>query len=162
MRYNVIERIKKYIDEHDVLYDYETYEQMPIFYRYKELDCLDSVIRKEDYTAFFVNLAIMYVNIGLLYAKKKLTKEEQKDYLIYFMIYYIDEDIEEDGFVRVDVVFTRKAKEHLKLFNKPVDFRNTKINKYIKDIIGINEFSCHLYESKENDEYDQYYFFPNR
>lgn len=161
MRYNVIERIKKYIDEHDVLYDYETYEQMPMFYRDKELDCLDSVIRKEDYTAFLVNLAIMYVNTGLLYAKKKLTEEEQIDYLIYFVIDYSEEDIEEDGFLRVDVVFTRKAKEHLKPYNTPINLHNTKINKYVGDIIGINEFTCYCAESKE-DEYEQYYFIPKR
>ena len=76
MRYSVIERIKKYIDEYEVLRDYETFEIMPIFNRYKELDCLKYFIKKEYYTSFFVDLAIMYVNLGFLYAKRQLKKRE--------------------------------------------------------------------------------------
>ena len=86
MKYNVIERIKKYIDEHDVLYDYETYEQMPIYHRYSELDSLKSTIKTECYMSFLINMAIMYVNQGLLYAKSQLSEDELKNYLIYFGI----------------------------------------------------------------------------
>ena len=168
MKYNVIERIKKYIDEHDVLYDYETYEQMPIYHRYKELDCLKSTIKIECYMSFLINMAMMYVNQGLLYAKSQLSEDELKNYLIYFGIWWDEEEIEEMGFSRVDVFFTRKAKEHIKLFDnsycKPVDCKDTKIYKYVKDIIGISEFTC--YHSKWKDEYDDvsedFYFIPKR
>ena len=61
-----------------------------------------------------------------------------------------------------------EAEEHIKLFNtgdcKPVDCKDTKIYKYVKDIIGISEFTC--YHSKWIDEYDDvneyYYFIPKR
>ena len=168
MKYNVIERIKKYIDEHDVLYDYETYEQMPIYHRYSELDCLKSTIKIECYMPFLINMAIMYVNQGLLYAKSKLSEDELKNYLIYFGICWDEEEIEEMGFSRVDVFFTRKAKEHIKLFDtgdcEPIDCKDSKIYKYVKDILGISEFTC--YYSKWKDEYDDvseyYYFIPKR
>ncbi|SFW32755.1 Immunity protein 15 [Prevotellaceae bacterium HUN156] len=168
MKYNVIERIKKFIDEHEVLRDYETYEQMPTFYRYKELDCLKSSIKEEYYIPFLINLAIMYVNQGLLLAKSQLTEEELKNYLIYFGIWWDEEEVEEMGFSCIDVYFTRKAKEHIKLFNtdycRPIDCKDTKIYKYVKDIIGISEFTC--YHSKWTDKYEdgseevsEFYFF---
>ena len=167
MEYNVIERIKKYIDEHELLRDYETYEQMPIFHRYKELDCLKSSIKIEYYMPFLINLAIMYVNQGLLYAKSQLTEEELKNYLIYFGICWDEEEVEEMGFSSIDVYFTRKAKEDIKLFDdycKLDDYKDTKIYKYVKDIIGISEFTC--YHSKWTDKYEdgseevsEFYFF---
>ena len=167
MKYNVIERITKYIDEHDILRDYETYEQMPVYYRYSELDCLKSTIQKEYYLSFLINIAMMYVNQGILYAKSKLSDAELDNYQIYFGIWWIEEEIEEMGFSRVDVYFTRKAKEHAKLFNncycKSIDYKETKIYKYVKDVIGLSEFTC--YHSKWIDEYEEvcenFYFVPN-
>jgi hypothetical protein len=156
MKYNVIERIKKFIDEHEVLRDYETYEQMPMIYRYDELNCLKSTIKKEHLMTFLINMAIMYVNQGLLYAKSQLSEEELKNYLIYWGIWWDDEEIEEMGFSRVDVYFTRKAKEQIKLFDtdtcKPVDYKHTKIYKYVKDVIGISDFTCYL--SKWTDKFE--------
>lgn len=111
MQNNVIERIKKCIDKHEVLRNYDTFEQMPVYYRYKELDCLKSFIRTEYYMSFLINLAIMYVNQGLLYAKSQLSDDELKNYLIYFGVWWDEEEIKEMGFSRVDVFFTRKAKE---------------------------------------------------
>ena len=120
--------------------------------------------------SFLINIAIMYVNQGLLYAKSQLAKEELKNYLIYFGIWWDDEEIEEMGFSRIDVYFTRKAKEHIKLFDtsycKPVDYKDTKIYKYVKDVIGISEFTC--YHSKWTEKYEDgteeisefYYFIP--
>ena len=166
MRYNIIERINKYIDEHDVLHDYETYEQMPIYYRYKELECLKSTIKTECYMSFLINMAMMYVNQGLLYAKSQLSEDELKNYLIYWGIWWNEEDVEEMGFSRVDVYFTRKAKEHIKIFNNSIDYKDTKIYKYVKDIIGISDFTC--YHSKWKDKYEDgseeisefFYFIP--
>ncbi len=32
---------------HDILRDYETEEQMPMYYRFEQLDCLDNFIDKD-------------------------------------------------------------------------------------------------------------------
>jgi hypothetical protein len=166
MKYNVIERITKFIDVHEILRDYETFEQMPIYHRYNELNCLKYSIQKEYYLSFLINIAIMYVNQGILYAKSKLSDAEWENYLIYFGIEWDEEKIEDMGVSRVDVYFTRKAKEHVKLFDnnycKSIDYKNSKIYKYVKYIIGISEFNC--YHSKWIDEYEEvnedYYFVP--
>ena len=92
--------IKKYIDEYEVLRDYETFEIMPIFNRYKELDCLKYFIKKEYYTSFFVDLAIMYVNLGFLYAKSQLKKNDLNNYLIGFEVFYIEENVKPKSVIR--------------------------------------------------------------
>ena len=151
MKYNIIKEIKDFIDEHNILRDYETFEQMQMFYRIKDLDCLSTSIAKELYTPFFADMAIMFVNMGLLYAKSQLSEEEQKDYLIYWGIEYIEENIVEDGFLHVDVCYTRKGKEHLSYLNEVVDYKNTKIYKYVKDVIGMSEFTCYYTKSEEDE-----------
>ena len=118
------------------------------------------------YLSFLINIAMMYVNQGILYAKSKLSDAEFDNYQIYFGIWWSEEEIEEMGFSRVDVYFTRKAKEHAKLFNnsycKSIDYKETKIYKYVKDVIGLSEFTC--YHSKWIDEYEEvcenFYFVP--
>ena len=136
MKYNIIKEIKDFIDEHNILRDYETFEQMQMFYRIKDLDCLSTSIAKELYTPFFADMAIMFVNMGLLYAKSQLSEEEQKDYLIYWGI------------------------EHSRYLNEAVDYKNTKIYKYVKDVIGMSEFTCYYTKSEEDEcESVEYYCF---
>ena len=147
----------KYIDRHDILYDYDTYEQMPIIHRYSEIECLSSYIKKEYITSYIVNIAMMYVNQGILYAKSRLSKQEYGDYVIYFVINYCNEDIENEGFLTSDVCFSRKAKMHLSNFHKPIDIRRIKIYKYIKNIIGINNYYCYKFEFED---YETYCFVP--
>lgn len=157
MKYNVIERIKKYIEENEILHDYETYEQMPVSH-FSEINCLNSFIKKDLYTPFLINMAIMYVSQGLIYAQSQLSKEAIKNYLIYFRI-DIDENVDEMEGTSVHVLFTRKGKKHLQYFKEPVDIKNTKMKKYLKDIIGLSDFSCYLAESIE-DGLQQYSFIP--
>ncbi len=46
-KYAIIPSIKRYINYHDILRDYETEEQMPMYYRFEQLDCLDNFIDKD-------------------------------------------------------------------------------------------------------------------
>lgn len=46
MKNEIFKQIIKYIDKHDILYDYDTYEQMPVFHTLPELDCLSNFIKK--------------------------------------------------------------------------------------------------------------------
>ena len=80
----IFKQIVMYIDEHDILNQDETCEQMPVFHVLSELECLSSFINKDYYISFCVNMAIMYVNQGILYAKSKLSVAEFENYIIYF------------------------------------------------------------------------------
>ncbi len=156
MKNEIIKQIIKYIKEHDILYDYDTYEQMPVFHTLPELNCLSNFIKEEYYTSFCVNMAIMYVNQGLLHAKSNLTEKDFNNFIIYF---YICINKNEGGdYITTDVVFSRKAIEHISEFKIPVNILETKVSEYVKNIIGINDFSCYFCKNEFEDEY--YFFVP--
>ena len=150
MKNSIFKQIVKYIDEHDILYDYDTYEQMPVFNILTELDSLSNFIKKDYYTSFCVNMAIMYVNQGLLYAKSKLSEGDFKNFIIYFDL-CINKDDEGD-YITVDVIFSRKAKEHISMFKTPIDIKHTKVYEHVKNTIGINDFSCYYSKNEFKDE----------
>lgn len=156
MKNKVFEQIIKYVKKHDILFDYETYEEMPVFYSLPELECLSGFVKEKYNASFCVNMAIMYVNQGLLHAKSNLSESEFKDYIIYFCV-AINKD-EEGDFVTVNVVFSRKAKEEISAFDSPIDFQNSKVYEYVKDSFGINDFLCHLWVDEDGDEF--YSFIP--
>ena len=160
-KYPIIQSIKRYINQHDILRDYETYEQMPTFYRYKQLDCLDDFIDKDNYDTFLVNMAIMYVNQGILHAKHKLSETEFNNYLICFAIDYDTEILEEMGYLDTQVFFSRKKSEILteECLGKPIALEDTEIYDKIKDIIGINDFACYKCTFKYNDDVITWYHF---
>ena len=134
MKSNIFNQIMKYIDEHDILYNYDTYEQMPVFHVLSELDCLSNYIKKDYYTSFCVNMA----------------------FIIYFDL-CINKDAE-GGYITVDVVYTRKADKHTKMFHTPIDIKETKVYEHVKNTIGINDFSCFYYKNEYQEEY--YSFVP--
>ena len=153
----IFKQIVMYIDEHDILNQDESCEQMPVFHVLSELDCLSNFINKDYYMSFCVNMAIMYVNQGLLYAKSKLSKAEFENYIIYFDLCINKDDA--GDYITVDVVFSRKAKEHFSTLKEVVvDLQKTKIYKYIENTVGINDFSCYYYRNEFEDEY--YSFVP--
>ena len=160
-KYAIIQSIKRYINYHDILHDYETEEQMPTFYPYMQLDCLDDFIDKENYDTFLVNMAIMYVNQGILHAKHKLSETDFNNYLIYFAIDYETEILEEMGYLNPQVFFSRKRSEILTedWLGKPIALEDTEIYDKVKDIIGINDFAFYKNTFKNNDEVLTWYNF---
>ena len=143
-KYAIIPSIKRYMKYHDILRDYETEEQMPMYYRFEQLDCLDNFIDKDKYDTFFINMAIMYVNQGILHAMHRLSNVEFKNYLIYFAVICDDEHQELFGYQDTQVFFSRKKDEMLKYItsSSPIALQDTEIYDQIKDIIGINDFVC--------------------
>lgn len=155
-KYAIIPSIKRYMKYHDILRDYETEEQMATYYRSEQLDCLDDFIDKDNYDTFLINMAIMYVNQGLLHAKHKLSNEEFKNYLIYFAVRCDDEYVELFGHQEIQIFFSRKKDEILKYTTKNpvVALQNTEIYDQIKDIIGINDFVCYKWTGEDHRWYD--------
>ncbi len=101
-------------------------------------------------------MAIMYVNQGLLHEKSKISEIEFKNFIIYFSV-CINKD-EKGDYITTDVVFSRKAKEQISAFKKPVNVQETKVYEYINNIIGINDFSCYFCKNEFEDEF--YLFVP--
>ncbi len=159
MKNKIIENIQKYIYENDILRDYKTYEQMPVIDRYAELKCLENTIKKDYYTSFLASIAIMYINYGLLFAKSLLSKEELDNYVIFWGLEYSQEVIDDIGFIVPQVYYTRKAKLLLEYTYTPINIKKTKVYRYVKNLLELDEFSCYFVDSK-GDEYEQYFFIP--
>ena len=160
-KYAIIPSIKRYINYHDILYDYETFEQMPVFCRYEQLDCLDDFIDKENYDTFLVNMAIMYVNQGILHAKHKLSKTDFKNYIICFAIEYDTEILEAMDYLNPQVCFSRKKSEILNedWLGKPIALEDIEFYDKVKDIVGINDFAYYKNTFKYEDEVITWYHF---
>ncbi len=151
MKNSIFKQIIKYIDEHDILYDYDTYEQMPVFHVLTELECLSDYIKKDYYTSFCVNMAIMYVNQGLLYATSTLSESDFNNFIIYFDLCLNKED--DDVYITVDVIFSRKKDKHISMFKTPIDIKDTKIYEHLKNTVGIGDFLCYYFKNESEEEY---------
>ena len=79
----IVKKIINNLDKFDILHDYEDYECFEVIYN-EEVTFLKSFISKQDITTFSINMAIMYVNQGLLYAKNKLSVADFDNFMIWF------------------------------------------------------------------------------
>ena len=142
MRQLLVKRIIKHIEENRILNEKVDYEEMEPAY-YDEMKALKPYIKEADWTAFMVNMAIMYVNQGLLYARCKLSEKEFDNYAIWFSI-DMDEDTKEfQHYYDCHPCYTRKAGYMLYYMTKrPVDIERISIYDMIKDVNGLSDFYC--------------------
>lgn len=94
---NIIKDINMLVDE--ILdFPFETLEEIPIINRYHQLDPVRHNIAEKDYNTLLLSTCIMVLNAAILAARKKLSKEELKNFFISISIYYYSEDMEDHGF----------------------------------------------------------------
>lgn len=87
--------------------DYQTFEEIPLVSRYDHLKFLDENINKEDFQFFLINIAFFLLNNIELYAKKRLSPEEYKDYFVCMTFSDLDE-IDTYGYTIPNFFVTRK------------------------------------------------------
>ena len=160
MKQYPIKKIIKHIIDNDILYDYNDAEAMDVAYD-DDVSLLKSFIRRPDLTAFMVNMAIMYVNQGLLYAKSKLSKRNFENYMMWFNVDVDEYMMATHHYYPCLVCFTRRENKLLSYYykEKPIDVATLNIYPLVSSIIGLSEFYC--YEHKcEFDDTIQYTFIP--
>lgn len=158
MRQLLVKKIIKYIEDNSILYDSSDYEAMDVAY-YDECKILKHYVNEQDLTAFMVNMAIMYVNQGLLYAKCKLSKKFFDNYMIWFRIEKDEYTMEWQHYYDCQTLFTRKAEYILDYYKNPIEISTISINDKIKCVSGLSDFYCYEYQYESND-YAQYTFIP--
>lgn len=158
MRQLLVKKIIKHIEESNILYDYSDCEAMDIAY-YDECKILKDYVNEQDLTAFMVNMAIMYVNQGLLYAKCKLSKKDFENYMIWFHIEKNEYMMEWQHYYDCQTLFTRKAEYILGYYKNPIEISTISIYDKIKCVSGLSDFYCYEYQYESND-YAQYTFIP--
>lgn len=159
MRQYPVKRIIKHLEEDNVLFDCGDVEELePI--TYNEIKYLKSVIQDDYLTAFSVNMAIMYVNQGLLYAKSKLSAGEFDNYMIWFQVAKEKDIFDEDHFYFTRVNFSLHANERFfwQLASSFDIKEDSEFYELIKDVIGINDFCCYAQYDFDGDAY--YHFVP--
>lgn len=160
MRQLLVKKIIKYIEDNSILYDSSDYEAMDVAY-YDECKILKHYVNEQDLTAFMVNMAIMYVNQGLLYAKSKLSKRNFENYMMWFNVDVDEYMMATHHYYPCLVCFTRRENKLLSYYykEKPIDVATLNIYPLVSSIIGLSEFYC--YEHKcEFDDTIQYTFIP--
>ena len=143
MRQFPIKKIIKHLQANDILSDHEDYESFEVICS-DEITFLKDYISKEDLNAFLINMAIMYVNQGILYAKHNLSARKFKEYAIWFSVDIEDFFPREIGHYFVEAHYTRRASVVFHdLLDKPFDIRkNAEFNKIAKTVNGLSDFYC--------------------
>ena len=160
MRQYPVKKIIKHLEDSDIFHDYEDFECFDTIY-HEEITFLEPIICKQDLTAFIVNMAIMYVNQGLIYAKNKLSVKVFDNYMIWFEVEKYKEFFDEDHFHFTKVNFTHRASKIFSwLLVHPIDIKkdDSEFYELIKDVIGINDFCCYAQYDFDGDAY--YHFVP--
>lgn len=141
---SVTNLILRHIEDSDILHDGGDVEVLEVI-SYDEINKLKSCIGECDLTSFIVNLSIMYVNQGLLYAKSKLAFTEFCNYIMWFEIYKFEEDFIEDHYYDCRVNFSLDAKSvfHDYLVNPFNVDEDKKLSVEIKDVNGLCDFCCY-------------------
>ena len=158
MRQYPVRGIMDYIEKSKILYNYNDCESLEVA-NYKETRFLKQYITDPNLTAFLANMAIMYVNQGLLYAKKRLSGDALDNYMIWFDIQKDTSCMQDNHSYTCQVLFSRQARTILALYDNPVNIKDTGIYELIKDIVGFNEFYCYENHFDESDCI-QYAFIP--
>lgn len=157
MKDQVVKQIIKHIESGGILEDYNDAEAMDVI-SWDEVDFLKSSIREQDIMAFVINLAIMYVNQGLLYAKYKLSKDDFDDYMIWFDVSLDDNFKLDDDVYECQVVFSRKANVLMPDYLNPIDVTDLSIFDFVKDVNGLSDFYC--YQMHYNQDCEKCVFIP--
>ncbi len=160
MRQLLTKKIIRRIEENNILYDYNDCEAMDVVYD-DEVASLKPYMDKLDLTAFVFNMAIMYLNHGLRYAKHKLSEKDYENYMM-----WIDMDVDEyamecEHYYNCQVVYTRRANKILEYYcnQKPLDIKTLCIYPLVGYIVGISDFYCYEFIDELCDSI-QYVFIP--
>ena len=161
MNQYVSRKILNELDSDLVLRDYEDFECMDVVH-IGEHDCLKSYITENDLTAYMVNMSIMYVNQGLLYAKRNLSSEDFDDYMMWFEIRKDNDFFKDLHFYDCTVQFSRRMRKIFSWYlNKTFSIENDReLSPLLKDVNGLGDFNCYVVSECESEVV--YAFVPKR
>lgn len=127
----------------DILFEYDTFETIPIVNN-------PFIIKNElkDIDGESITRCLVSVSISILSMAKELGRNK-----FYLAIQLDLDDYLEDGFVIPQIIVTNKP-EIIKCFNNipVVAFEDCGINNILSSIIGIEHFRVHLSEPPENNQ----------
>lgn len=140
----------------NILLESRSYEEFNVVNRIQDIDNLinSKFISGSDRQATLVSMAIMYVNMCMIFAKSNLPSAEYKNFMVFFRLM----DYDKEEFAWVEIFYTRHS-DSVKLIREcdKIDLQECEFYDTIKNVIGIIDFNCYYYEDKELGE--RYYSF---
>ena len=92
----------------ELIYDHETFEEIPLVLRLDHIKILQDCVLREDLNTFLFNIALFHLRNAELYARKHLDKQQADDFSI-FITYTDSEDFAlEIGYYSPHLFVTRK------------------------------------------------------
>jgi hypothetical protein len=77
----------------DLIYDWETFEEIPLIGRVHHLSLLNDFVLEEDRQDFLINFAMFYLNGVYMYAHKNLTQKEVDNFFACLTFFSDDPDV---------------------------------------------------------------------
>lgn len=159
-KYKVIEDIIDIIKRTSLTEHTELYEVMPVLSNTDLLKLVDEV-GIDDYQSLLVSMAIVYVNIGMLYARHNLNEHELENFRIWFQVDHDKETYDDCGFFMVNVCFTRDFKRCFSTCQlQKIQLKDYKLYPMLSRVNGFDSFSCfeQQFISADNEPITYYHF----
>lgn len=135
------------IQVEELLFDYETFEEPPLYNFYDDINNIRKIIKDEYLEEFLLNLAISHINTTKIYAKNILSEEEYNKFFI-CITYDPFEEIFYPSFM-----VTRKKYLFKDILNYPkLDLTKNLVIKNALENLGILN-SVSVFENKWLDKY---------
>lgn len=154
MDYSILKRLTHGIDE--ILFDYESYETIPIINRYRQISCLKKKLSSDEISVYLMNLAILYLNEARLFASASSAIHQDNLFLGILQ----EEEIYHESGVYIPHIVVTPHKDRLKFYNNNNRFPLEKSAPGVlfSGIVGISCFDLFVTEEKELGR--SYYFVP--
>lgn len=149
---NTIESVFETMKYGNVFDNIETYEEMPIVDCYPDLKKLDNYINISDRLSVAMSMAITYVNMGLVYAKRALPKENFSHFMLWFEVDMdFQEGFEEYCYYNTKLCYSQKAGLIPILCTRnEIRLEDSTLYPLIKDVVGLGDFLCFADKNKDN------------
>lgn len=126
----------------NILEHTETYEAFHVIKNYYQLELLKDV-DIYDRQSVLVTMAMMYLNLGLIYAKKHLGPKDFESYKMWIQIYIDQDAYKEFGCYDVFILWTRNGNKGYDMSNmKEIQWSDCELYPMIKQVQGLHGFSC--------------------
>jgi len=126
----------------NILEKTETYESFHVIKNYYELDLLEDV-DSNDRQSVLVSMAISYLNLGYIYAKKHLSPKDYESFQMWIQIYMDQDTYDEFGCYDVYLLYTKNGRNGYDMgYMHEVQWNTCKLYPIIKQVQGLSGFSC--------------------
>ena len=159
MDVSILKRIKNGIDE--ILYDYESFETIPIVNRDHHINFLKEALSLDEISTYLMNLAILYINEARLCAFSTLSSINSRTLFLGILLY--EDDYQDAGFY-IPYIIVSQHSDELVFYNskEKSSLKGTPFTDMFSTIVGLTDFELYIEDDTNNDVGRSYLFVPKQ